>query len=53
MSMEISRTNAGSRGCTMPEIPDDESWAVTHFADAELCDVRRTQRPVEPATVLA
>jgi Transposase DNA-binding/Transposase Tn5 dimerisation domain len=37
----------------MTSIPDDDSWAVTEFADAELGDVRRTQRLVELATVLA
>lgn len=37
----------------MPEIPDDESWAVTEFADADLGDARRTQRLVELTTVLA
>lgn len=37
----------------MPEIPDDESWAVTEWADADLGDARRTQRLVELATVLA
>jgi hypothetical protein len=41
------------RGCTMPAIPDDDAWAVTEFADAELGDARRTQRLVELATVLA
>ena len=37
----------------MPEIPADESWAVTEWADADLGDARRTQRLVELATVLA
>src|SRR5215831_11189859 len=33
--------------------PDDDMWAVTEFAEAELGDLRRTQRVVELATVLA
>ena len=33
--------------------PDDDPWAVTEFAEAELGDLRRTQRLVELATVLA
>jgi Transposase DNA-binding/Transposase Tn5 dimerisation domain len=37
----------------MPHLPDDESWAVTEFADAELGDARRTHRLVALATVLA
>jgi hypothetical protein len=37
----------------MEVIPEDESWAVTEFADAELNDARRVQRLVEIATVLA
>ena len=37
----------------MTSIPDDDSWAVTEFADAELGDARRTQRLVELAPVLA
>lgn len=37
----------------MPAIPDDESWAVTDWAAADLGDARRTQRLVELATVLA
>jgi hypothetical protein len=37
----------------MPTIPDDESWAVTEFAEADLGDARRTQRLLELATVLA
>jgi Transposase DNA-binding len=37
----------------MPEIPDDESWAVTEWADADLGDARRTERLVELATVFA
>jgi Transposase DNA-binding/Transposase Tn5 dimerisation domain len=37
----------------MPEIPDDESWAVTEFAETDLGDARRTQRLVALATVLA
>jgi hypothetical protein len=53
MSMPSIRTGEWSREGTMPEIPDDESWAVTEFADAELGDARRTQRLVELATVLA
>ena len=34
-------------------VPDDNSWAVTEFADADLGDARRTQRLVELATVFA
>lgn len=37
----------------MTSIPDDDAWAVTEFAEAELGDARRTQRLVELATVLA
>jgi hypothetical protein len=37
----------------MTRIPDDDAWAVTEFAEAELGDARRTQRLVELATVLA
>jgi hypothetical protein len=33
--------------------PDEDTWAVTEFADAELGDARRTQRVVELATALA
>jgi transposase-like protein/transposase Tn5 family protein len=53
MRMEVILTEEGSRGCTMPAIPDDESWAVTEFADAELGDARRARRLVTLATVLA
>jgi hypothetical protein len=34
-------------------IPDENSWAVTECADADLGDARRTQRLVELATVFA
>jgi Transposase DNA-binding/Transposase Tn5 dimerisation domain len=37
----------------MPEIPADESWAVTELADAAWGDARRTQRLITLATVLA
>ena len=37
----------------MGTLPDDTTWAVTEFAEAELGDLRRTQRVVELATVLA
>ena len=37
----------------MGPLPDDATWAVTEFAEAELGDLRRTQRVVELATVLA
>jgi hypothetical protein len=53
MRMEVILTEEGSRGCTMPAIPDDESWAGTEFADAELGDARRARRLVTLATVLA
>ena len=37
----------------MTNILDDDAWAVTEFADADLGDARRTQRLVELATVFA
>ncbi|MBI3329527.1 MAG: transposase [Nitrospinae bacterium] len=37
----------------MTRIPDDDAWAVTACADADLGDARRTQRLVELATVFA
>ena len=37
----------------MRTLPDDATWAVTEFAEAELGDLRRTQRLVELATALA
>ena len=37
----------------MTIINNNPSWAVTEFADAELGDIRRTQRLIEIATVLA
>ena len=37
----------------MRSLPDDDMWAVTEFAEAALGDLRRTQRVVELATVLA
>jgi Transposase DNA-binding/Transposase Tn5 dimerisation domain len=37
----------------MGPLPDDDAWAVTEFAEAELGDLRRTQRLVALATVLA
>jgi len=37
----------------MHTLPDDATWAVTEFAEAELGDLRRTQRLVELATALA
>ena len=37
----------------MGSLSDDATWAVTEFAEAELGDLRRTQRVVELATVLA
>jgi Transposase DNA-binding/Transposase Tn5 dimerisation domain len=37
----------------MSEIADDESWAVSEWANAEWGDVRRTQRLITLATVLA
>lgn len=37
----------------MSTLPDDATWAVTEFAEAELGDLRRTQRVVELVTVLA
>jgi hypothetical protein len=32
---------------------EEEPWAVTEFADAELNDIRRTQRLIEMATAFA
>lgn len=37
----------------MRSLPDDAMWAVTECAEAELGDLRRTQRVVALATVLA
>jgi transposase-like protein len=37
----------------MPVYSNDDSWAVTEFADAELGDARRTQRVIALATGLA
>ena len=37
----------------MGTLPDDATWAVTACAEAELGDLRRTQRVVALATVLA
>lgn len=37
----------------MTNIPNDDAWAVTEFADADVGDARRTQRLVELATVFA
>jgi len=37
----------------MPDVPDATNWAVTEFADADLGDLRRTQRLVQLAHVLA
>jgi hypothetical protein len=37
----------------MSDLLDATSWAVTEFADAELGDLRRTQRLVQLAHVLA
>ena len=37
----------------MTVINDEQSWAVTEFADAELGVVRRSERLIEIATVLA
>lgn len=37
----------------MEPLAPDETWAVTAFADADLGDLRRTQRLVELATALA
>ena len=37
----------------MTVINDEQSWAVTEFADAELGAVRRSERLIEIATVLA
>jgi Transposase DNA-binding/Transposase Tn5 dimerisation domain len=38
---------------SMSFLADDTHWAVSEFADTELGDLRRTQRVVELATVLA
>jgi hypothetical protein len=37
----------------MTDVPDATHWAVTEFADAALGDLRRTQRLVQLAQVLA
>ena len=37
----------------MTDVPDTTNWAVTEFADADLGDLRRTQRLVQLAHVLA
>ena len=37
----------------MNDLPDATSWAVTECADADLGDLRRTQRVVELAHTLA
>jgi hypothetical protein len=37
----------------MTDVPDTTTWAVTEFADADLGDLRRTQRLVQLAHVLA
>ena len=37
----------------MTDVPDATNWAVTEFADADLGDLRRTQRLVQLAHVLA
>jgi hypothetical protein len=37
----------------MTDVPDAINWAVTEFADADLGDLRRTQRLVPLAQVLA
>ena len=37
----------------MSRYSDDDAWAVTEFAEAELGDIRRTQRVVALATALA
>jgi len=37
----------------MSDLLDATSWAVTEFADADLGDLRRTQRLVQLAQVLA
>ena len=37
----------------MTDVPDTTIWAVTEFADADLGDLRRTQRLVQLAHVLA
>jgi Transposase DNA-binding/Transposase Tn5 dimerisation domain len=37
----------------MTDIPDATNWAITEFADADLGDLRRTQRLVQLAQVLA
>jgi hypothetical protein len=37
----------------MTDVPDATNWAVTEFADTDLDDLRRTQRLVQLAHVLA
>ncbi|HWP47918.1 MAG TPA: transposase DNA-binding-containing protein [Candidatus Limnocylindrales bacterium] len=35
------------------QIEEEEGWAVTEFADADLQDAQRTKRLIEIATVVA
>src|SRR5437867_11350472 len=37
----------------MSDFPDTTTWAITEFADADLGDLRRTQRVVQLAHALA
>jgi len=47
------KSNQLTKESSMSSQADDSNWAVIEFADAELGDVRRTQRLVELASVLA
>src|SRR5437867_775085 len=47
------KSNPLTKESSMSSQADDSHWAVIEFADAELGDVRRTQRLVELASVLA
>lgn len=41
------KSNQLTKESSMSSQADDSNWAVIEFADAELGDVRRTQRLVE------
>jgi hypothetical protein len=50
---KTSSANKLQKEYAMPPRSDDDAWAVTEFAEAELGDARRTQRLIALATVLA
>jgi len=49
----IPKSNPLTKALGVNNLLNDTHWAVNEFADAELGDVRRTQRLVELASVLA